>query len=148
MAGAHRGSYRAGSCCRLSCRLLRSVSFAQAVRNDCASGAPDQRLPRQQANQDSKSPFDERPVIPVSTLVELLDNVPPRYRALLLLATFANLRFGELAGLRRNQVDLDACEVRVNASTSEMDDGRLIDGTTKSRAGIRTSRSPPKSCQS
>ena len=77
-------------------------------------------------------------MIPVSTLVELLDNVPQRYRALLLLATFANLRFGELAGLRRNQVDLDACEVRVNASTSEMDDGRLIDGTTKSRAGIRT----------
>lgn len=29
-------------------------------------------------------------------------------RALLLLATFANLRFGELAGLRRNQIDLDA----------------------------------------
>lgn len=81
---------------------------------------------------------DERPVIPVSTLVELLDNVPVRYRALLLLATFANLRFGELAALRRNQVDLDACEVRVNASTSEMDDGRLIDGGTKSRAGIRT----------
>lgn len=81
---------------------------------------------------------DERPVIPASTLVELLDNVPPRYRALLLLATFANLRFGELAGLRRNQVNLDACEVVVNTSTSEMDDGRLIDGDTKSRAGIRT----------
>ena len=48
--------------------------------------------------------------------------------ALLLLATFANLRFGELAGLRRNQIDLDACEVRVNASTSEMGDGPLIDG--------------------
>ena len=64
--------------------------------------------------------------------------MPARYRALLLLATFTNLRFGELAGLRRNQVDLDACEVRVNASTSEMDDGRLIDGSTKSRAGVRT----------
>jgi integrase len=81
---------------------------------------------------------DERPVVPVATLVELLDNVPERYQALLLLATFANLRFGELAALRRNQVDLDACEVRVTASLSEMDDGRLIDGDTKSRAGIRT----------
>jgi integrase len=81
---------------------------------------------------------DERPVIPVATLVELLGSVPARYRALLLLATFANLRFGELASLRRNQVDLDACEVRVNASTSEMDDGRLIDGDPKSHAGMRT----------
>jgi integrase len=81
---------------------------------------------------------DERPVVPLGTLVDLLDAVPDRYRALVLLATFANLRFGELAALRRNQVDLDACEVRVTASLSEMDDGRLIDGDTKSRAGIRT----------
>jgi integrase len=81
---------------------------------------------------------DERPVAPIATLVELLGNVPERYRALLLLATFANLRFGELAGLRRGQLNLDACEVRVNASTAEMDDGRLIDGDPKSRAGTRT----------
>jgi hypothetical protein len=47
----------------------------------------------------------ERPVISVSTLLRLLDEVPPRYWALLLLATFANLRFGELAGLRRAQLD-------------------------------------------
>jgi hypothetical protein len=52
--------------------------------------------------------------------------------ALSVLATFANLRFGELAALRRGQLDLDACEVRVNASTWEMDDGRLIDGDPKS----------------
>jgi integrase len=81
---------------------------------------------------------DERPVISVATLVELLGQVPQRYRALLLLATFANLRFGELAALRRDQVDLDKCEVRVTASLSEMDDGRLIDGDPKSRAGNRT----------
>jgi integrase len=81
---------------------------------------------------------DERPVVPIATLVQLLDKVPERYRALLLLATFANLRFGELAGLRRSQLDLDACEVRMTASTSEMDDGRLMDGDPKSRAGTRT----------
>jgi integrase len=80
---------------------------------------------------------DERPVVPVATLVDLLESVPERYRALLLLATFANLRFGELAALRRNQVSLDACELRVKASTSEMDDGRLIDGDPKSQAGTR-----------
>ncbi len=80
----------------------------------------------------------ERPVIPVSTLIELLDQVPPRFRALLLLATFANLRFGELAGLRRQAIDLDACVVRVVISTAEMDDGTLIDGDPKSQAGTRT----------
>ena len=48
--------------------------------------------------------------------------------ALLLLAAFASLRFGELADQRRNEIDLDACEVRVKAPASEMDDGRLING--------------------
>lgn len=80
---------------------------------------------------------DERPVIAVTTLVELLDNVPARYRALLLLATFANLRFGELAGLRRGQVDLDQCEVRIVKATAETDGGLLIDDDPKSRASIR-----------
>ena len=63
--------------------------------------------------------------------------MPERHRALLLLATFANFRFGELAGLRRGEVDLDQCEVRVRKSTAETDDGRLIDDDPKSRAGIR-----------
>ena len=80
---------------------------------------------------------DERPVVPVPVLVELLGDVPERYRALLLLATFANLRFGELAGLRRGAVDLDQCEVRVRKATAETGDGRLIDDDL-SRAGIRS----------
>ena len=66
--------------------------------------------------------------------------------ALLLLATSANLRFGELAGLRRNQIDF-ACEVRVNTSTSEMDDGPLIDGRSGevNRARSRWPRLAPPS---
>jgi integrase len=79
----------------------------------------------------------ERAVIPLTTLIELLDRVPPRYRALLLLATFASLRFGELAGLRRGQVDLDGCAVRIVVATAETDDGRLIDDDPKSQAGRR-----------
>lgn len=79
----------------------------------------------------------ERSVIPVATLVELVDEVPERYRALLLLATFANLRFGELAALRRDQLDLDHCEVRIDSSTAETDAGHLIDDDPKSLAGIR-----------
>jgi hypothetical protein len=68
-------------------------------------------------------------------------------RALLLLATFANLRFGELADQRPNEIDLNACEVRVNASTSEMDDGRLIDGRSGevNRARSRWPRLAPPS---
>lgn len=55
----------------------------------------------------------------------------------MLLATFASLRFGELAGLRRGQVDLDGCAVRIIVSMAETDDGRLIDDDPKSQAGRR-----------
>jgi integrase len=79
----------------------------------------------------------ERAVISLETLTELLDQVPPRYRALVLLATFASLRFGELAALRRDQLDLDGCAVRIIRSTAETDDGRLIDDDPKSAAGRR-----------
>ena len=48
---------------------------------------------------------------------------PVRYRALVLLATFADLRWGELAGLRRENIDLAACEVRVVETLAEPDRG-------------------------
>jgi integrase len=79
----------------------------------------------------------ERSVIGLDTLVRLLDEVRPRDRALLLLATFANLRFGELAGLRRAELDLTDCVVSVVTSTAETDGGKLIDQGPKSRAGRR-----------
>lgn len=80
---------------------------------------------------------DERPVLSLSDLAALLEVLPRRYRALALLATFANLRWGELASLRRNDIDLAEAAVRVDEATAELDDGRLLDGTPKSRAGKR-----------
>ena len=64
--------------------------------------------------------------------------MPVRYRALVLLATFADLRWGELAGLRRENIDLAACEVRVVETLAEPDQGSLRPETPKSRAGRRT----------
>jgi integrase len=36
-----------------------------------------------------------------------------------LVATFANLRWGELAGLRRGDIDLEACEIRITDRASQ-----------------------------
>ncbi len=41
------------------------------------------------------------------------DAVPVRYRAPVLLATFASMRWGELVGLRRENIDLAACGIRM-----------------------------------
>jgi hypothetical protein len=52
----------------------------------------------------------------------------------LLLATFASLRFGELAALRRSDLDLDGWVVRVARSTAQMNDCRLVEQEPKPRA--------------
>ena len=65
----------------------------------------------------------------------LADAIAPRYRALVLLATFGNMRWGELAGLRRRYLDLDGRRVRVVETVYEF--GQLVKGTPKSEASKR-----------
>jgi integrase len=77
----------------------------------------------------------ERPVLSVPEVYRLADAIEPRHRALILLATFGNLRWGELAGLRRRNLDLDNRTVRVVETVYELD--RLVKGKPKSEASIR-----------
>jgi integrase len=147
LSDIREGDVRAWRKARLSAgpkqkRPFGPVTVAKAYRllHAILNTATDDRLIRRNpcrikgAGQED-SP--ERAVISMATLIELLDQVPPRYRTLVLLATFASLRFGELAALRRRQVDLDGCAVRIVVSTAETDDGRLIDDDPKSQAGRR-----------
>jgi integrase len=80
----------------------------------------------------------ERPVLTVEQVFAVAERMPERLRALVLLATFAGLRFGELVGLRRGDLDLDAGWVRVRRSVAEMADGRLVVKEPKTAAGRRT----------
>ena len=61
-----------------------------------------------------------------------------RYRALILLATFASLRWGEVTALRRCDIDLDAGTVRVRAAYAERSTGELVLGPPKAKASRRT----------
>ncbi|MEV5744242.1 site-specific integrase [Microbispora rosea] len=60
-----------------------------------------------------------------------------RFRALVLLATFASLRWGEVSALRRGDLDLEAGTVRVRAAFVERSTGELVLGPPKSKAGRR-----------
>ena len=60
-----------------------------------------------------------------------------RYLALVLLATFASLRWGEVTALRRCDLDLTAGTVRVRAAFVERSTGEILLGPPKSRAGRR-----------
>jgi len=80
----------------------------------------------------------ERPVLTVRQVFALADAIDPRYRALVLLATFASLRWGELCALRRRDIDLAARTIRVERSLTELANGALEFGPPKSQAGKRT----------
>jgi integrase len=60
-----------------------------------------------------------------------------RYRALVLLATFASLRWGEVTALRRCDLDLATGTVRVHSAFAERSTGELVLGAPKSRASRR-----------
>ena len=76
----------------------------------------------------------------VEELDVILDNMPERFRAMVVLAAWCGLRFGELAELRR--VDIDGPVVHVSRAVVRLP-GTLEVGTPKSAAGIRSVAMPP-----
>lgn len=63
--------------------------------------------------------------------------VPERYRAMVLLAGFGGLRWGELSGLQRRHVDLTGGTVRVEQQVVYVNSDMMV-GPPKSDAGVRT----------
>jgi integrase len=80
----------------------------------------------------------ERLVLTVPQVFALSEAIDPRYRALVLLATFTSLRWGELCALRPSDIDTEARTVRVERSLTELQNGALGFGPPKSDAGRRT----------
>ncbi len=112
-------------------RLLRAVLMTAAEdriipRNPCRiRGAGDEQPP-------------ERPVLAVAQVFDLADCMKDRrFRALVLLATFASLRWGEAVALRRCDIDLEARSVSIRRQYIETT-SQLVIGPPKSRAGNRT----------
>jgi integrase len=66
----------------------------------------------------------------------LAEAIRPGYQPLVFLGAYGGLRIGELAGLRRSRVDLDAGTVDVAETVVEVE-GRLLFGPPKTRAGRR-----------
>lgn len=79
----------------------------------------------------------ERPVFSVPQVVALAERMPDRFRALVLVTTFASLRWGETMGLQRSDIDLAAGTVRVRQAFVEQRGVGLVLGPPKSRAGVR-----------
>ena len=99
--------------------LLKAI-FATAVdhglirRNPC----------RVKGGGSQQSP--ERPVPTIRQIDDLAEAVGARYRALVLLAAFCSLRWGELAALRRADIDLRAHTVKVERTLHQLSGGRAL----------------------
>jgi len=79
------------------------------------------------------------------TLLEayaLADTIQPRWRMLVLLATWSGLRWGELVALRRSSLDLEHGRVTVADQLVETESGVQL-GPPKTDAGRRTVHLPP-----
>ena len=113
----------------------KAYRFLRAVMNTAVDDGLIKRNPcRIKGAGSDDSP--ERPVLSVAQVYALADAVGPRYRALILLAAFSSLRWGELAALRPEDIDPDACTVRVTRQLNKP--GAVpVFGPPKSRAGRR-----------
>jgi integrase len=113
-------------------RLLRAVLMT-AVKEDELIRTNPCRI--RGADQETAP---ERPVLTVAQVFALAEQIPERYRALVLVTTFACLRWGEVAALQRQDIDTDAGTVRVRQAFVEHRGTGLVLGPPKSRAGLRT----------
>jgi integrase len=111
---------------RLLSRILgAAVDAGYLVRNPCTvKGAGQERAP-------------EMRFATVPQIAALAEAVGDRYRALVLVAAYGGLRWGELVGLKVKRVDLLHGRVTVAEQVAEVN-GQLIPGPPKTAAGRRT----------
>ncbi len=81
-------------------------------------------------------------LLTVAQVQALADAMPARHRLLVLLAAWCGLRFGELTGLRRRDINLEQETIRIEQAAVTVGGKRLIT-TPKSAAGRRTVYLPP-----
>ena len=89
----------------------------------------------------AKTARDIRPAS-LPELEALAAAMPPRYRLMVLLAAWCALRFGELAELRRSDIDVKNAVIHVRRAVARTDAGPEVKGP-KSAAGRRDVNIPP-----
>ncbi|MFG2474158.1 tyrosine-type recombinase/integrase [Streptomyces fagopyri] len=116
--------------------MVKAYQIMRAVLNTAVDDELIRRNPCRIKGADNYD-VPERPVLTVAEVFAVAEAMAPRYRLLVLLAAFTGLRFGELASLRRRDVDTANAALMVRRSQAEMQTGVLFDKAPKSDAGVR-----------
>jgi integrase len=115
----------------------KAYRLLKAIMNTAVDDGLIRRNPcRIKGAAQDRSP--ERPVLSLQQVFTLADVIHPRYRALILLAVFGCLRWGELAALRRMDIDLATRTVRIERTLTELRGNGQVFGPPKTDAGHRT----------
>lgn len=115
-----------------SYRLLRAILMTAVDHDELI-----RRNPCRIVGAGTESP-GERPVLTLEQVNALTALMPPRQRMMVVVATFASLRFGEVTALRRMDIDMVRGAVVVRQAFTELRGQGLVVGPPKSRAGLRT----------
>lgn len=107
-----------------------AVDAGLILRSPCrVKGAATERLPEMQAATPEE-------------VAAITANVEPRWQALILMAAYSGLRWGELAGLRQKHLDPLHKKVRAVEQLLEIN-GHLMFAPPKTSARVRTVALPP-----
>ena len=131
--GKRTGPSMTSHCYRLLSSIMRTA-------------ADDELIPANPVHIKGASSDERRRDVVPATLAQLdviVERVPERYRAMILLAAWRALRFGELAELRRGDVDLEAGKIAITRAVVKLRGGAKEVKAPKSKAGIRTLSIPP-----
>jgi integrase len=133
--GLKRSRATVAEALRLTGAVLRSAVRNRLIPFNPAEGV---RVPRARRRDT-----DERIISRADLRSRLLPVVPQRYRAVVAAAAGAGLRWGEVAGLRADALDLDRARLSVIRTVTEVAGHTAFKPFPKSAAGRRTIPLPP-----
>ena len=125
-------------------RTLRAHAYG-LLRTVLATAVTDEKMPANPCHIRGAGNVKRARKIKPATLAELevvVTNMPPRYRLMVLFASWCALRFGELVELRRHDVDVKNGVLRIRRGAVRAE-GRVVIDTPKSEAGVRDVVIPP-----
>lgn len=113
-----------------------SYRVLRAILNEAASQGIIKRAPAPIKRKQQIS--NTRPIIDVTQLLVLASAVPLEYSLAVLIAGICGLRSGEIFGLRRKDVDLEARTITVEQAIVSVPGKGTIIGPPKTKSSVRT----------
>jgi integrase len=123
----------------------QSYSLLRTIFASAASERPHPWIPYNPAHIRGAGSTKRAHQVQPASLDELriiVEALPDRYKLMALLAAWCAMRFGELAELRRGDIDLRTNRVKIRRGVVRVD-GKFIVGPPKSDAGSRDVAIPP-----